>query len=71
VVDTWESITVGRAHKAARSRDEALEEIRSLAGRQFDPRVVEALERALTGPQGPATRAEPAPDGVADADARR
>lgn len=71
VVDTWESITIGRAHKAARSRDEALEEIRSLAGRQFDPRVVEALERALAGPQGPVITAEPAPNRAVDADIRR
>ena len=71
VVDAWESMTVGRAHRPARSRDEALREIRSLAGRQFDPRVVGALERALAGIPGPATHGAPAEPGTESADARR
>jgi HD-GYP domain-containing protein (c-di-GMP phosphodiesterase class II) len=71
VVDAWESMTVGRAHRPARSRDEALLEIRKLAGTQFDPRVVDALERALAGTSVPVTTAAPAPSGAAIADARR
>jgi signal transduction histidine kinase len=47
VVDAWESMTVGRAHKPARSREEALEELWRLSNRQFDPKVVEAFESAL------------------------
>ena len=47
VVDAWESMTVGRAHRPARSRAEALGELYRLRGRQFDPKVVDAFERAL------------------------
>jgi len=47
VVDAYESMTVGRAHRAAKSREEALGELRRLKGRQFDPRVVDAFESAL------------------------
>ena len=47
VVDAWESMTVGRAHRPARSNEQALEELRRLAGRQFDPEVVAAFEDAL------------------------
>jgi signal transduction histidine kinase len=47
VVDAWESITVGRPHRAAQPREQALEELRRLAGRQFDPEVVAAFEDAL------------------------
>jgi HD-GYP domain-containing protein (c-di-GMP phosphodiesterase class II) len=49
VVDAWESMTVGRAHKAARSREEALAELRRLRGSQFDPRVVDVFESVLDG----------------------
>lgn len=48
VVDAYESMTVGRAHRPTRSREEALEELRRRGGTQFDPRVVEAFERALS-----------------------
>ncbi|MBI1795499.1 MAG: GAF domain-containing protein [Candidatus Eisenbacteria bacterium] len=47
VVDAFESMTLGRAHRRAQSREEALEEIRRRGGTQFDPDVVEAFERAL------------------------
>jgi HD-GYP domain-containing protein (c-di-GMP phosphodiesterase class II) len=40
-------MTVGRAHRPARSRAEALDELNRLRGLQFDPRVVDAFERAL------------------------
>ena len=69
VVDAWESMTVGRAHRPACSRVEALGELYRLRGRQFDPRVVDVFEVALkeveqqnaadsTAPGGPGT--EPA-----------
>ena len=47
VVDAFESMTVGRPHRPAIPRDETLQEIRRLKGRQFDPAVVEAFELAL------------------------
>jgi signal transduction histidine kinase/response regulator RpfG family c-di-GMP phosphodiesterase len=47
VVDAFESMTMGRAHRDAMGRNEALEEINIRKGTQFDPEVVEAFERAL------------------------
>jgi signal transduction histidine kinase/response regulator RpfG family c-di-GMP phosphodiesterase len=47
VVDAFESMTVGRAHRPPVQREEALAELRRLRGRQFDPAVVDAFERAL------------------------
>ena len=59
-------MTVGRAHRPACSRVEALGELYRLRGRQFDPRVVDVFEVALkeveqqnaadsTAPGGPGT----------------
>lgn len=47
VVDAFESMTQGRLHRAPVSRQAALNEIVRLAGRQFDPDVVDAIERVL------------------------
>ena len=47
-VDAFESMTVGRPHRPAVPADEAMREIRRLAGRQFDPAVVDALGLALS-----------------------
>ncbi|MBI1799030.1 MAG: GAF domain-containing protein [Candidatus Eisenbacteria bacterium] len=47
VVDAWESMTIGRAHKPARSRDDARLEILRQRERQFDPEVVDAFDDAL------------------------
>ncbi|HKQ56247.1 MAG TPA: HD domain-containing phosphohydrolase [Candidatus Eisenbacteria bacterium] len=47
VVDAYESMTLGRAHRTALSPSEALVEIRRRSGTQFDPEVVEAFEPAL------------------------
>lgn len=55
VVDAWESMTVGRPHRPARREDDARLELGRLAGRQFEPRVVEAFERVLD-----ASRPQPA-----------
>jgi hypothetical protein len=46
VVDAWESMNVGRPHRAARPAEDALDELKRLAGRQFDPAVVDAFESA-------------------------
>jgi ribonuclease P protein subunit RPR2 len=43
VVDALDAITAERPYRPARSYESALEEIRSHAGTQFDPAVVEAL----------------------------
>jgi len=59
VVDAWESMTVGRPHRPARREDDARLELGRLAGRQFEPRVVEAFERVLD-----AVRPQPAPAGA-------
>jgi response regulator RpfG family c-di-GMP phosphodiesterase len=47
VVDAYESMTVGRPHRTALSKEEALIELHRLKGQQFDPQVVEAFENAL------------------------
>jgi putative nucleotidyltransferase with HDIG domain len=47
VVDAFESMTQGRVHRAPMSRQAALNEIVGLAGRQFDPDVVDAIEHLL------------------------
>jgi diguanylate cyclase (GGDEF)-like protein len=47
VADAFDVMTTGRRYARARSRDDALGEIRSLAGAQFCPDAVAALERAL------------------------
>jgi response regulator RpfG family c-di-GMP phosphodiesterase len=49
VVDAYESMTLGRPHRDPLTREQALDEIGRLKGRQFDPEVVEAFERALPG----------------------
>jgi ribonuclease P protein subunit RPR2 len=45
VVDALDAITAERPYRAARSYDAARDEIRLHSGTQFDPTVVEALER--------------------------
>jgi signal transduction histidine kinase len=47
VVDAYESMTLGRPYRPARSRDEAVSEIQRLSRRQFDPDVVWAFGRVL------------------------
>ncbi len=47
VVDAWESMTAGRPYRPPRRREEAIDELKREAGRQFDPAVVEALSRVL------------------------
>jgi HD-GYP domain-containing protein (c-di-GMP phosphodiesterase class II) len=49
VCDAFNAMTTDRPYRLRRSDDDALEELRRCAGAQFDPRVVEALERVLAG----------------------
>jgi HD-GYP domain-containing protein (c-di-GMP phosphodiesterase class II) len=46
--DAFSAMTTDRPYRAAMRVDEALEELRDRAGTQFDPDVVNALERVLT-----------------------
>jgi len=48
--DAFHAITSERPYSAARSVEEAVEELRSNAGRQFDPRVVDALIEDIHSP---------------------
>ena len=43
VSDTFDAITNDRPYKAARSAEEAVEEIRRVRGQQFDPDAVDAF----------------------------
>jgi putative two-component system response regulator len=52
VADTFDAITHDRPYRAAASIRAALDELRREAGRQFDPRVVEAMARALEAEMG-------------------
>jgi putative two-component system response regulator len=44
IADVFDALTHDRPYKRAAPLEVALDEIRSLGGRQFDPRVVEAFE---------------------------
>ena len=45
--DAYSAMTTDRPYRRAMSRDAALEELRRNAGTQFEPRVVEAMERVV------------------------
>jgi HD domain-containing protein len=45
IADVFDALTHDRPYKEAWPLAKAVEEIESLAGRQFDPQVVEAFER--------------------------
>ena len=47
VVDAYESLVTGRPHRPAEPREAAIAALRRLRGQQFDPDVVDALERAI------------------------
>lgn len=47
VADTFDALTWIRPYRSALSREDALEEIRGVAGTQLDPVAIDALERAL------------------------
>lgn len=65
LADAWDAMTVARAHATPRTIEDALAECRRLAGTQFDPAAVAALEEALgAGGSG----APPSPDLAAAGD---
>lgn len=49
VADAYEVLTIGRPYKPPRGQADALREIARGSGSQFDPRVVDALRRAVGG----------------------
>jgi HD-GYP domain-containing protein (c-di-GMP phosphodiesterase class II) len=49
VCDAYSAMTTNRVYRAGMASDEALQELRRCAGTQFDPQVVQALERVVTG----------------------
>ena len=50
VADAFDAITSDRPYRAAQSQEDALVELRRHAGRQFDPRCVDALEKFVMDP---------------------
>jgi diguanylate cyclase (GGDEF)-like protein len=61
VADAYSAITLDRPYRAALSQEDALAELRRVAGTQLDPRLVDALCEAMTAPQPGAGRAHAAP----------
>jgi HD-GYP domain-containing protein (c-di-GMP phosphodiesterase class II) len=47
IIDSYEVMTHGRAYKKPLSHEEALQEIRQGAGRQFDPELVKVFLREV------------------------
>jgi diguanylate cyclase (GGDEF)-like protein/putative nucleotidyltransferase with HDIG domain len=47
VADAFDAMTMDRSYRRAGTPEEALAELRAMAGLQFDPGIVAALERAL------------------------
>ena len=50
VVDAFDAMTTNRAYRPSRVPAEAYDELRSCAGGQFDPAVVEAFIQAFPNP---------------------
>ena len=48
VCDAYSAMTTDRSYRAAMPIGEALKELRRCAGTQFDPKVVNALDRVVT-----------------------
>jgi putative nucleotidyltransferase with HDIG domain len=60
VCDAFDAMTSERAYRGARGVADALVELGRCAGSQFDPRVVQALDRLVEKRALPAAEAEPA-----------
>ena len=72
VVDAYEAMTMGRPYREPDSEEDAVAELKRCAGTQFDPRVVDELERLLAersaasksdaaAPPAPSLKPAPAP----------
>jgi HD-GYP domain-containing protein (c-di-GMP phosphodiesterase class II) len=48
VVDAWDAMQSERPYRAAKSREQAIQELRLMAGIQFDPGVVNALHKIVS-----------------------
>jgi len=59
VADAFDSLTTSRSHREAHTVQEALAELHERAGTQFDPSIVDALERSLARHAWEPTRLEP------------
>jgi len=59
VADAFDSLTTSRSHRDAHTVEEAVDELRRLAGTQLDPSIVAALERSLVRHVWEPTRLEP------------
>lgn len=57
VADSYDAMTNDRLYRKRRSSDDALEELRTLSGTQFDPSVVAAMERLMDSQAGALLRA--------------
>ena len=53
VADAYDAMTSDRAYRAAMSHKKAVDELHKSVGTHFDGRVVEALIRAIEGPDTP------------------
>ena len=66
VSDTFDAITNDRPYKAARSAEEAVEEIRRVRGEQFDPDAVDAFLQVHERGVGPLDPAPASAEGASD-----
>jgi diguanylate cyclase (GGDEF)-like protein/putative nucleotidyltransferase with HDIG domain len=59
IVDAYDTMITERTYKPSRSREEAFEELRRWAGRQFDPQLVEVFLETVVGEVEPAGERPP------------
>jgi HD-GYP domain-containing protein (c-di-GMP phosphodiesterase class II) len=73
VADAYNAMTSDRPYRAALSREEAVLELHSNAGSQFDPDIVTAFVRVLvsTGAVAPEVAEPPAPPNLRIVSERR
>ncbi len=59
VVDAYEAMTWERPYRTRKTEEEALSEIKTLSGSQFDPKVVEIFAKVLSYSEGPPVEITP------------